>query len=399
MNIRQRAVPLVHYTRRELLTDAGILVAAALFDIGVASNTGGKDLDPLGMVVWAMSLGALLWRRRHPLPVLSITAAAAILFTVADYRAVNIFPFIVAVFGAVVYAGDRRVGRWAAVGAGAAVMSAFTLEQAFGAGIEFGEVIRNTLLLAAAIVLGDTIRTRNSLAAAEVERARQEIDLERQRTREAVSAERLQIARELHDIVAHSVTVMNVQLGGARLNMADDPQRAGEALADAEAAGRRAMRELRRMLTVLRGDGSPTEDPPLPGLDGLKPLIEDMNRAGLAVSFAEMGDPVDVSEAHEASIYRIVQEALTNVVKHAGGDAGAHVELMWRTDVDSGGEVVAVKIADTGLGGSATGEGFGLIGMRERVELFGGQLTFGPIASGGFGVAATLPLDTGKAEA
>lgn len=181
------------------------------------------------------------------------------------------------------------------------------------------------------MVLGETVRTRQVLAQTEVERAQRQVDVERQRARDAVAAERLQIARELHDIVAHSVTVMTVQIGGARLTVGDDPERAREALDEAERAGRRAMRELRRMLDVLRGaDETTTADSRLPRAR-LASLVDEMGRAGLNVTLGNAGTPQPVSEALDATMFRVVQEALTNVTKHAGTDATARVMLTWPT--------------------------------------------------------------------
>ena len=242
------------FGRRQLIVDLGLVGTATLFDVGVASNSVGRDLDPLGFVMWALALAALLWRRQYPEVVLAVTAAGAIAFIVADYRAVNIFPFIIATFGVVVYGQMRGRARLVAFVAGVAVLGAFTVADVVRDTFEAEELVRNALLLVGAGVLGDTIRSRNALALAEVDAAQRQ-------AREAVAAERLQIARELHDIVAHSVTVMTVQLGGARLTVDDDPERAREALSEAERAGRNAMRELRRMLTVLRGvDETPPTD-------------------------------------------------------------------------------------------------------------------------------------------
>ena len=256
------------YGRRQVVTDVGVVVAAAFFDAGVASNSTGSDLDPLGFIIWGLALGALMWRRSHPIAVLLITAAAAIAFMVVGYRAINVFPFIVALYGVVLYGRPRRRARVAAMAAGLAVLTVFAFAEVARDTFEAAQLVSNVLLLGAVVVLGETIRTRQVLAQAEVERAQRQVDVERQRARDAVAAERLQIARELHDIVAHSVTVMTVQMGGARLTVGDDPERAREALDEAERAGRRAMRELRRMLTVLRGATSRRRRPPgSPGPD------------------------------------------------------------------------------------------------------------------------------------
>ena len=371
------------YGRRQLVVDIGLVGTAALFDVGVASNSLGRDLDPLGFVMWGVALAALLWRRQFPEVVLAVTAAGTIAFIVADYRAVNVFPFIIATFGVVVYGQVRRRARLAAVGAAVAVLAAFTVADVVRDIFEAEELVRNALLLVGAGVLGDTIRSRNALALAEIDAAQHQ-------AREAVAAERLQIARELHDIVAHSVTVMTVQMGGARLTVADDPERAREALAEAERAGRNAMRELRRMLTVLRGaDENPAADSQLPRAR-LESLVDEMDRAGLDVTLGTTGTTQPVSEALAATMHRVVQEALTNVAKHAGAEATAAVMLTWTDDS------VRIEVTDNGqVVGPQRAGGFGLVGMRERVELFGGTLDHGIGPNGGFRVAALLPLDAG----
>jgi signal transduction histidine kinase len=237
------------------------------------------------------------------------------------------------------------------------------------------------------------IRTRNALARAEVERAQQRVEEERREARDAIAAERLQIARELHDIVAHSVTVMTVQLGGARLNVIDNPVRAREALDEAEAAGRRAMRELRRMLGVLRAvEETPTNNPLLPKAS-LQGLVEEMSAAGLDVSLQIIGTPQPVPEALEATMFRIVQEALTNVAKHGGDAATAQVVVTW-TDETVGIDVINESSRST----RAAAPGFGLMGMRERVALFGGTLAHRPRPEGGFRVEAVLPLESNDEE-
>ncbi|MCH7584121.1 MAG: sensor histidine kinase [Acidobacteria bacterium] len=373
----------VAYGRRQLIVDIGLLGMAALFDVGVASNSLGRDLDPVGLVLWAVALAALLWRRQFPAVVLAVTAGGTIAFIVADYRAVNVFPFIIATFGVVVYGQVRRRARLAAVGAAIAVLAAFTVADVVRDIFEAEELVRNALLLVGAGVLGDTIRSRNALARAEVAAVQRQ-------AREAVGAERLRIARELHDIVAHSVTVMTVQIGGARLTVGDDPERAREALGEAELAGRNAMRELRRMLTVLRGvdETAPTYSH-LPRAR-LESLVDEMGRAGLDVTLGTAGSTKQVSEALAATMYRVVQEALTNVAKHAGAEATADVILTWTDDS------VRIEVTDNGQGaGPRRAGGFGLVGMRERVELFGGSLDHGVGPNGGFRVAAVLPLNPG----
>lgn len=375
--------------RRQKLIDAVILITAALFDVGVASSSSGSDIDLTGFVIWAVSLGSLMWRRRRPVTVLVITAIGAIMFMVIGYRAANIFPFIVAMYSAALFCRTKLEARAAALVSATAVLGAFWAATTWRGEFEIGDVVRNGLLLGVAFAVGTSIRTRNALAQADVERARQKIEEERRQASDAIAAERLQVARELHDIVAHSVTVMTVQIGGARLNVIENPVRAREALDEAEAAGRRAMRELRRMLGVLRAvEDSPTANPLLSKAP-LRSLVEEMSGAGLEVSLEIVGTPQPIPEALEATMFRIVQESLTNVAKHGGEDATAAVLVTWTHD--------AVRIDvnnESHEHARATAPGFGLMGMRERVALFGGTLAHRPNPAGGFSVEAVLPLDS-----
>ncbi len=375
--------------RRHVVTDIVVLVTAALFDVGVASASSGSEIDLLGLVVWGLSLAALMRRRQQPIVVLAITAFGAVVFMAIGYRAVNIFPFIIATYSVAVYCRTKMEARVAALTGTAVVLGVFSLATLGRNEFEIGDLVRNGLLLGAAFGVGNSIRTRNALARAEVERAHQRAEEERREARDAIAAERLQIARELHDIVAHSVTVMTVQLGGARLNVIDNPVRAREALDEAEAAGRRAMRELRRMLGVLRTvEETPTANPLLPKAP-LRTLVDEMSAVGLDVSLQTIGTPQPVPEALEATMFRIVQEALTNVAKHGGEAATAEVVVTW-TDDTVGIDVINESSRPT----RATAPGFGLTGMRERVALFGGTLAHRPKPEGGFRVEAVLPLES-----
>jgi len=382
------------YDRRQMLTDVMILITAALFDVGVASTSSGRDIDLVGLIIWGVSLGSLLWRRRQPVTVLVITAFGAIAFIAIGYRAVNIFPFIVAMYSSALYCRTKLQARAVALASSAAVLGAFWIATNQRGEFEIGDLVRNGLLLGVAFAVGTSIRTRDALARADIERAQQKIEEERRQASDAIAAERLQIARELHDIVAHSVTVMTVQLGGARLNVIDNPVRAREALDEAEAAGRRAMRELRRMLGVLRAvEESPTAHPLLPK-EPLPSLVEEMSGAGLDVSLEIVGTPQPISEALEATMFRIVQEALTNVAKHGGEDATAEVLVTWTHDT------VSIDVTNESHEPTrAAAPGFGLMGMRERVALFGGTLAHRPNRNGGFSVEAVLPLESESEEA
>jgi signal transduction histidine kinase len=203
---------------------------------------------------------------------------------------------------------------------------------------------------------------------------------ERDRTRRiAVSDERARIARELHDVVAHGVSVIAVQADAAEAALGQDPERAARPLQAIRGSAHDAMAEMRRMVGVL---GETHERGPQPGLAQLPALIE---QAGVPVELDLSGDPVPVPASLDLTAYRIVQEALTNVRKHAGG-APTTVRIAWRPDT------LELSVRDRGPGPNGHGDGHGLVGMQERVRLHGGRLRTGPVAGGGFEVLAELPL-------
>ena len=207
--------------------------------------------------------------------------------------------------------------------------------------------------------------------------------------RRAVSDEQARIARELHDVIAHSVAVIVVQAGAAGDVFDTHPEKARDALHAIEEAGRDALGELRRLLSAVRPDGSDGPAPPQPGLDQLDELAEPLRAAGLDVVVTREGTPSAVPAGVDVSAYRIVQEALTNTLRHARATVA---EVTFRYGPDA----LEIDVVDDGRsapGRSGDGPGYGLIGMRERATLLGGTLEAGPTAHGGFRVHARLPLD------
>ena len=237
-------------------------------------------------------------------------------------------------------------------------------------------------------VLGDSMRYRRAYYASLEDRAAR---LERDRDAQAqiaAAAERARIARELHDVVAHNVSVMVVQADGASYALDNEPEKARQALAAIAGTGRQALAEMRRMLGVLRsGDGN-TGLTPLPGIGQLGELLEQTRASGLAVAFTVEGVPGPLPGGVALAAYRIVQESLTNTRKHGGPDASAQVTLRYCEDV------LVLQITDDGRGAAtvADGAGHGMTGMRERVALYGGTLQAGPRPGGGYQVTARLPL-------
>jgi len=249
-------------------------------------------------------------------------------------------------------------------------------------------------------VLGDSMRYRRAHYASLEDRAAR---LERERDAQAqiaAAAERARIARELHDVVAHNVSVMVVQADGASYALGTDPDRAREALAAISATGRQALAEMRRLLGVLRREeeGGSSGRAPQPGIGELGELLDQARSAGLPVSFTVAGEPRPVPSGAALAAYRIVQESLTNTRKHAGQVSSASVVLGYSPDS------LVLTISDDGrgdLGGSAMpgAPGHGLTGMRERVAMYGGSVAAGPRAGGGFEVVAALPLTPARAGA
>jgi signal transduction histidine kinase len=220
-------------------------------------------------------------------------------------------------------------------------------------------------------------------------RARAErLDAERdQLARSAAAGERARIARELHDVITHSVSVMVIQAGAARMVMASDPERAEASLESVARAGRDALAEMRRLLGVLGGGGGPHGLAPQPGMADVEELVVRACAAGLSTELRVIGEPGTVSPALDLCAYRIVQEALTNAIKHAG-PARATVSVRWARDA------INIEVTDTGRGRDRNDQepgGHGIPGMRERVALHGGNVHVGPAASGGFVVRARLP--------
>jgi len=242
---------------------------------------------------------------------------------------------------------------------------------------------------------GLAVRARRETVEATVREAEERANVERQRSGRLVAEERLRIAQELHDVVAHSMSVIAVQAGVGAHVVDHRPDQAKAALEAISATARNTLTEMRRLLGVLRDDNGNRNHAPAPSLSDLARLVDDVRAAGVPVSLVVVGEPGHLSAGVELSAYRIVQEALTNVIKHAGPTTGVDV-----TVTHTIGEI-SVQVDDDGRGAAAlphspggvesSDGGHGLLGMRERVELWGGTLETGPIDGGGYRVRASLP--------
>jgi signal transduction histidine kinase len=252
-----------------------------------------------------------------------------------------------------------------------------------------GDFLFTPLLFAIAWLAGFALRERAAQAEAAEERAAL---AEREReaaARVAVAEERARIARELHDIVAHAVSVMVLQVGAVRHNLPAELDDDKEVLRGVEQTGRTALADMRRLLGAMRRDGDGLDLAPQPGLDRLDPLLEEFRRAGLPVRLSVDGEPFALPPTLDLSAYRIVQEGLTNALKHA---RASHADVVVRYGSDR----LEIDVRDDGRGRAASdGLGHGLVGVRERVKIYGGDMTAGAAAGGGFVLSTRLPLEGG----
>ncbi|MCF2529329.1 sensor histidine kinase [Yinghuangia soli] len=377
---------------RPLVVDSAwalILLALSLLEILTDPLPGNSAAEYTALVLLC---GAVMLRRVLPVTVLLATWLAGFVQLAGDVPpAMMDFAMPVIVYGAAAYA-PRWASRLALAGCFVAPSAAAARWWDEPETSTSNTVILFLLLtgpFVIAWVLGDSMRTRRAYYAELEDRAAR---LERERDAQAqvaAAGERARIARELHDVVAHNVSVMVVQADGAAYAIDAAPERARAALGTISATGREALAEMRRLLGVLRSTGEDQGLVPQPGVDQLEDLMAQVRGAGLPVELRVDGVPAELAQGVALAVYRIVQEALTNTRKHGGPDAAATVHLHY------GDAALSLEITDDGRGADAPGDGMGhgLVGMRERVAMFGGTLTAGPSPDGGYRVSASLPLN------
>ncbi|WP_312878519.1 sensor histidine kinase [Lentzea indica] len=406
----QRPGPTPAQRRRDIGITAIVLLCAVEATVLINSMGAfafGRAPGLREQLAWVLALSLpLVVRRRYPLAVMLVVSAV---FIAAQWRQVgdNLVPsaiLFLAIFTVGAWERNRVLARWSRIGVIVAMFLwlGFNLvraligpkgefEDAAGPmdpvlasvlyGLEF-----NVFFFLFAYVVGEmawTAARRRAQLEFQAEELRRS---QEQNTRGAIAAERMRIARDLHDVVAHHVSVMGIQAGAARRVLDSDPALARDALKTVEQTARTAINELRGLLGVLRADAE-TDSKAAPSLDDLPELLDNARAAGLEVSHGVYGDVRDVPSAVALSAYRVVQEALTNVVKHADAK---HVEVRMRF-LDS---ALEVEITDDGRGLSASGgAGFGLVGMRERLAVHGGSLEAGPRRDAGYLVRASLPTE------
>jgi signal transduction histidine kinase len=324
----------------------------------------------------------LAFRRTYPVSAFCVITAAA-LATSKYSTAITVAALILAAYCAVVYSKSQ----WIALGCllTGAIIVMFTYAKASP---QIPAVLTPLLVLVPTVSLGYLVRMWRRRAGESASRLEHAEAVHQAATQRAVELERARIASELHDVVTHNVSVMVVQAGAARQILGRSPVDARDAMLAIEASGRNAMTELRHLLSLLAPDRTGEEDElrPQPGLDDVPALVAGVRAAGPTVELTVTGRPAPLPPGLDLAAYRVVQEALTNVIKHAGG-ARTFVLISWSAEL----EIVVSDDGHSGLGGR--GAGRGLIGLRERAAIYGGSLDAGPRPGGGWRVRARFPLE------
>jgi signal transduction histidine kinase len=339
---------------------------------------------PASAIIQLALIAPLVWRRRAPMTVFLVVAAVALV----EWLTATLLPadiaLLVALFTVAVHDRPSRSLAAAGILEVGVVMASVRWSLA-------GDPPRSTIFLSgmvvAALFVGITLRTWRAYLDSLVERANQ-LEYERdQQARLAAAAERSRIAREMHDVVAHNVSIMVTLADGARAVAKSDPDRARETMAEVSSTGRLALTDMRQLLGVLRTEGDGADRNPQPDLTSLPRLIEGVRGTGLRVHLEVRGDPFEIPPGVGLTVYRIVQESLTNVLKHADHPTSAHVGLDYRSPF------VDLLVEDDGRSTHRHSDGHGLCGMAERAAIYGGQLVAGPGPSGGWLVTARIRAD------
>ncbi|WP_157549034.1 sensor histidine kinase [Nonomuraea candida] len=371
----------VRFFQRPVVFDRALVIVLAFPQVvGVIVVLGwGQDVlradGPPPLLVslhYLLGMAFLLMRRRRPILTTALVTGVDVVFILAHVVEATNLPTGIALYSLGRYANGRTTAITALV-----VYAGYASVLELGLGARGGWVAA-LFAIGACVGVGQLVRLRAELS----ERGRREA------ADAAVRAERRRIARELHDVVAHHITVINALVGGARATLPPEQEVTRNALESAEQTARQAMSEMRHLLDVLRADGNEGPDAATGvGADRLPALIREAGSAGLPASLTVTGEPVELPAAVDHAVYRIVQEALTNTRKHAVG-ARASVRLAYEPTA------VEVEVLDDGLPKDGDAPGFGLGGMAERVALCGGRLSTGPRPEGGFRVHARIPLES-----
>jgi signal transduction histidine kinase len=374
------------------------LVALVFWIVGVLSvfgqDTSGDDFreaNALAVVTALVVTAPIAVRRRFPLAALVVSAIGILAHILADLPEGGL---PLAVLFLTYTAGAWCPPRRAIAALGVVVVVILILGIVGSPGLDGVGVVAVLAQFAAALAIGVALRNRRVATEARVREAEERAEVERQSAARVIAEERLRIAQELHDVVAHSMSVIAVQAGVGAHVLNDRPDQARAALDAISSTSRGTLSEMRRLLGVLRDSEGARSHAPAPGLSDLPHLVEDVRNAGVPVTLCVEGSSDQTHAGVELSAYRVVQEALTNVIKHAGSPDRVAVTVRHLPGA------LAVEVVDDGRGLAAhprdgvvptDGSGQGLVGMRERVELWGGELSVGPAPGGGYRVKALLP--------
>lgn len=374
---------------------AAVVGVLAVVEVATTSSEavpGERLADGFAYALVIAGSTALVWRRRVPVEVLAIVTAALATFWLRGHGALLAVLGLPALYAVAAHAERRRRAWWAICVACLALLivaSVSVLDKPDG--FAYLQALSVVAFLVAAIAAGVLMRNRERIfvdterraAAAEADRL---AEAER-----AVVRERSRIAREMHDVVAHAMSVIAVQAAAGREIVHGNPDKAADVFAKIETVGRESLTELRRMLGVLRETGDDGASlSPQPGIADIAVAVAQSSATGVTAKLVIVGDQQPLAPGIELAAFRIVQEALTNVLKHAGASASATVQISYQPND------LVVEVVDDGCGAatslSGVGTGNGLIGMRERVEIYGGRFTSGPRRGGGYAVRASLPI-------
>lgn len=377
------------------LVDAAVAVVFVVLGLatvfGQTVENGLKEPTAFAVVTTVAVCASIAVRRRAPLGALAAGCVAMAVHILSSFPEGALpIALLWLTYSAAAWSRSRN----ALVGLGLVNVTIVGLALSDAPGLDALTVLGNLAFFGVAWSIGIAVRARRETIEVQVREADERANVESQRAARVLAEERLLIARELHDVMAHSMSVIAVQAGVGAHVLDEHPDQARAALDAISATSRGALGEMRRLLAVLRdGDGARAHQP-APGLADVQQLVEDVRAAGVPVELAVDGTESATNAAMEASAYRVVQEALTNVIKHAGNPSRVDVRL------SHGGGTLTVEVVDDGRGAAAVGvtdkgrppgSCHGLIGMRERVELWGGRLEAGPVSGGGYRVRATLP--------
>jgi signal transduction histidine kinase len=365
---------------------ANLVAATVSFDAGVTRHAPWRPLDALGYLLLVAGPLALVARRRWPLAVLAVVWAVSTAYSARTYPEGGTGLTLFVALYTVAVMVERR---WLVVVAAAvaALLAGVTEVAFYGATMVDGEPLYVAVATLAAVWLGAAVHNRRAYVAELRDRAERAERTREEEARRRVDEERMRIARELHDVVSHSIGVISVQAGVAAHLLERRPDKAGKALATIRQASDDALGELHAMLGVLRQPDGHAPLTPAPGLAQLDALVAQAEDAGLRVAVAVHGETGRLPSPVDLAGYRIVQESLTNVVRHAHASRAS-------VTVTTDGDALVVEVTDDGAGSPGGGNGArqGIVGMRERARALGGTLEAGPRPEGGFRVHARLPV-------